>query len=177
LNSASDTYPSSGKSRTRKEKGRWFQPMVMERYVLVYDKDCGNCTRFKRIVNRLDAYRRLDYLSLIEADESGMLDPVPGSRRHRSFHLIYPGGTIISGSAAIPELISLLPSGGAASFLIRRAPGGRTIVNLIYSMFSRLHDTGSCSYPDDSAAREDEVGEILPQERAGLGAVGRGMMV
>jgi predicted DCC family thiol-disulfide oxidoreductase YuxK len=146
---------------------------LMERYVLVYDKDCGNCARFKHIVDALDAYGRLDYLSLVEADESGLLGPVPRSRRHRSFHLIYPGGMVISGSAAIPELISLLPSGRAASFMIRRAPGGRKIVNLIYSMFSRLHDAGSCSYPDDSGARHDEVGKILLRERAWLGFVGR----
>jgi predicted DCC family thiol-disulfide oxidoreductase YuxK len=137
----------------------------MEKHVLVYDKDCGNCSRFKRIVNTLDAYKRLDYLSLVEADESGLLDPVPRSRRHRSFHLIYPGGMVISGSAAIPELISLLPSGRGGSFMICRAPGGRKIVNLIYSMFSRLHDTGSCTYRDNSGAQEDEVGEFLPQER------------
>jgi predicted DCC family thiol-disulfide oxidoreductase YuxK len=149
----------------------------MERHVLVYDKDCGNCSRFKRIVDTLDAYGRLDYLSLVEADESGLLDPVPRSRRHRSFHLIYPGGRVISGSAAIPELISLLPSGRAASFLIRRAPGGSKIVNLIYSMFSRLHDSGYCSYPDDSGAGKAEVGKILSLERVRLGVLGRRMMV
>ena len=38
--------------------------MVMEKHVLVYDKDCGNCSRLERIVNILDAHRRLDCLSL-----------------------------------------------------------------------------------------------------------------
>ena len=141
--------------------------MVMEKHVLVYDKDCGNCTRFKRIVNRLDAHKRLDYLSLVEADEHGLLDPVPRSMRHRSFHLIYPGGRVISGSAAVPELISLLPSGRAASLFIRKAPGGREIVNLIYSMFSRLHDSGSCSYPDASGL-QDDGGKNLPKKRTHL---------
>jgi predicted DCC family thiol-disulfide oxidoreductase YuxK len=129
--------------------------MVMEKHVLVYDKDCGNCTRFKRIVNRLDTYKRLDFLSLVEADEYGLLDPVPISRRHRSFHLVYPGGRVNSGSAAVPDMISLLPTGRAASFMIRKAPGGPEIVNLIYSMFSRLHDSGSCSYPSVSGFQDD----------------------
>jgi predicted DCC family thiol-disulfide oxidoreductase YuxK len=151
--------------------------MIMNRYILAYDKDCGNCTRFKRIVDILDGYKRLDFLSLTEADESGLLDPVPRSRRHRSFHLIYPGGSVISGSLAVPELISLLPSGRAASFLIRRAPGGRRVVNLIYSLFSRLHDTGSCSYPDDPSAGKTEVGKILPQERVRLSFLGRRLIV
>jgi predicted DCC family thiol-disulfide oxidoreductase YuxK len=151
--------------------------MAMEKHVLVYDKDCGNCTRFKRIVNTLDAHRRLDYLSLTEADENGLLDPVPRARRHRSFHLIYPEGRVISGSAAVPELISLLPSGRSASFLMRRALGGKKVVNLIYSTFSRLHDSGSCSYPDASGFRQDEGGRILPKKRARLGGpLGRKMI-
>ncbi len=138
--------------------------MVMEKHVLVYDKDCGNCSRFKRIVNSLDAHRKLDFLSLVEADESGLLDSVPRSRRHRSFHLIYPGGRVISGSAAVPELVSLLPGGPCVSFLICEVPGGRKIVNLIYSTFSRLHDSGSCSYPDASGFQDDS-GKILPNKR------------
>lgn len=147
--------------------------MVMEKHVLVYDKDCGNCTRFKRIVNTLDAHKRLDYLSLTEADERGLLDQVPRSRRHRSFHLVYPGGRIISGSSAVPELISLLPSGRVTSFMICQAPGGRRIVNLIYSMFSRLHDSGSCSYSDASGFQGDDSGRILPKKRALFGATPR----
>jgi predicted DCC family thiol-disulfide oxidoreductase YuxK len=144
--------------------------MVMEKHVLVYDKDCGNCSRFKRIVNSLDAHRRLDFLSLVEADQSGLLDSVPRSRRHRSFHLIYPGGRVISGSDAVPELVSLLPAGRGFSFLICEAPGGRKIVNLIYSMFSRLHDSGSCNYPHANGIQEHHSGRIPPNKRALLGA-------
>jgi len=135
----------------------------LEKHLLVYDKDCGSCSRFKRIVNFLDGHKRLDYLSLTEADEHGLLDSVPKSRRHRSFHLIYPEGRVISGSAAVPELISLLPSGRVASFLICYAPGGEKIVNLIYSTFSRLHDSGSCSYPNASVSQGDEGRKILPK--------------
>jgi predicted DCC family thiol-disulfide oxidoreductase YuxK len=148
--------------------------MIMEKHVLVYDKDCGNCSRFKRIVDSLDAHRRLNFLSLVDADESGLLDSVPRSRRHSSFHLIYPGGRVISGSAAVPELASLLPCGRGVSFLICEAPGGRKIVNLIYSMFSRLHDSGSCSYPDASGLQEHDSGRIAPKKRALFGATFQG---
>jgi predicted DCC family thiol-disulfide oxidoreductase YuxK len=143
--------------------------MVLKKHLLVYDKDCGSCSRFKRIVSFLDGHKRLDYFSLTEADEQGLLDSVPRSRRHRSFHLVYPGGRVISGSAAVPELVSLLPSGRVASFLISYAPGGKRIVNLIYSTFSRLHDSGSCSYPDASVPQGDEGRKILPK---GTGSVG-----
>src|SRR5256885_5856718 len=146
----------------------------MDKHVLVYDKDCGNCSRFKRIVDFLDAHKRLDYLSLTEADDFGLLDSVPRSRRHRSFHIIYRGGRIISGSAAVPDLISMIPSGHVAAFLIRHAPGGEKIVNLIYSMFSRLHEAGSCSYPDASGVGEGEVGEVPLKETVGFGAPRQG---
>lgn len=152
----------------RQEKG-YDEPIVLEKHVLVYDKDCGSCSRFKRIVNSLDGHKKLDYRSLTEADEQGLLDSVQRSRRHRSFHLISPGGRVISGSAAIPDLISLLPSGRVASFWIRHAPGGRKIVNLIYSTFSRSHDSGSCSYPYASVSHGGEGRKILPK---GTGSVG-----
>ena len=148
--------------------------IVLEKHVLVYDQDCGSCSRFKRIVNFLDRNRALDYLSLGEADEQGLLDPVPKSNRHRSFHLVYPGGRVISGSAAVPELISLLPSGRVASFLIVSAPGGKRIVNLVYSTFSRLHDSGSCTYPNASGSQEAEVRKTLLKRRAGLEVIQRG---
>lgn len=156
-----------------RKNGQYPRLMIMEKHVLVYDKDCGNCSRFKRIVSSLDAHRRLDCLSLVEADDSGLLDSVPRSRRHRSFHLVYPGGRVISGSDAVPELFSVLPSGRAVSFLIRQAPGGRRIVNLIYSMVSRLHDSGSCSYPDAHGFQEDDHVGILLEKRALSGATSR----
>src|SRR5712692_172192 len=146
------------------------EPIVLEKHLLVYDKDCGSCSRFKRIVNFLDGHKRLDYLSLTEADEHGLLDSVPKSRRHRSFHLIYPEGRVISGSAAVPELISLLPSGRVASFLICYAPGGKRIVNLIYSTFARVHDSGSCGYTNSSASPRDEGRKIPPKVRGLVGS-------
>ena len=163
--------PEDSKRRLRHIVG---ERVELEKHVLVYDKDCGSCSLFKRIVNSLDGNRTLDYLSLGEADEQGLLNPVPKSRRHRSFHLVYPGGRVTSGSAAVPELISLLPFGRVASFLIVSAPGGKRIVNLIYSTFSRLHDSGSCTYPNASDSQEAEVGKILLKRRAGLEVIQRG---
>ena len=126
-------------------------------YLLVYDAGCGPCTKFKRMIDWLDKYNRLEYVSLADADERGFLNPIPEIQRHRSFHLISPMGEILSGSAAIPKLLSLLPLGGISVTVIQKVPGGRSLVNFVYSTFSRLHDTGSCSYRSSSTSQSTDL--------------------
>ncbi len=121
------------------------------RYMLVYDGDCGPCTKFKRAIDFLDTRMKLDYLSLIEADEKGVLDSVSPNLRHRSFHLVSPEGTVLSGAKALPGLIGLLPTGRPISLFMVLAPGGLSAMSFVYSVFSRLHDTGSCRYKTDSS--------------------------
>jgi len=123
----------------------------LSRLVLAYDADCGPCTRFKRLVEFIDARNRVDFISLIEADESGLLDEIPRSARHASFHLILPSGKLLNGPAAIPSLIKLLPLGRATSKIITSAPGGPRLISFVYAGFSRLHDRGSCRYLRSSA--------------------------
>ncbi|HEV2137835.1 MAG TPA: DCC1-like thiol-disulfide oxidoreductase family protein [Nitrososphaerales archaeon] len=120
--------------------------MKKTNYLLLYDADCGPCTKFRRAIEFFDAHRRIDYLSLTEGDERGFLDGVPTNLRHRSFHLITPDGTVLRGANALPTLIGLLPTGGSTSSFIVRAPGGLATTAFVYSVFSRLHGTGSCSY-------------------------------
>jgi predicted DCC family thiol-disulfide oxidoreductase YuxK len=114
------------------------------RHILVYDAECGPCSKFKRALDWLDKYNRLDYVSLTSADEIGLLDSIPISRRHRSFHLISPEG-ISSGSEALPRLISLLPLGKFAASVVRRVPHGLYVMAFLYDTAARLHDVGACS--------------------------------
>ena len=118
----------------------------MSRLVLAYDADCGPCTRFKRLVEFIDTKNQVDFIPLIEADESGLLDEIPRSERHASFHLVQPGGEILNGAAAIPSLIKILPLGKAIAKVITSAPGGPRSISFVYAGFSRLHDRGSCRY-------------------------------
>src|SRR5579875_138134 len=106
-----------------------------ERYHLVYDADCTLCSRFKRVVDFLDKYEKLDYVSLREAEACGLLDSIPNGRRHSSFHLVSPKGKVTSGSQAIPELVRLLPSGTIVSFLISHFPKAERILNFFTPQF------------------------------------------
>ena len=47
------------------------------KYILAYDVDCGPCTRFRRIVDILDKYEKIDFISLTKADQEGLLDKIP----------------------------------------------------------------------------------------------------
>ena len=113
---------------------------------MVYDRDCGYCSKFKQIVDVLDGNNRLEYETLSEADQNSLLDSIPRATRNRSFHLISPEGNIQSGQEAIPELVRLLPLGSLTSLLVRSSPI-RDLTDFVYSVFVRLHDSSSCSSP------------------------------
>jgi predicted DCC family thiol-disulfide oxidoreductase YuxK len=115
------------------------------KYILAYDANCGPCTRFKHIVDILDKYEKIDFISLTKAEQEGLLDKIPVYQRYGSFHLIFPKGETKSGSEALLELIIILPGGKIISPLINYFPGGKKAVRFIYKRFSRLHDRGSCS--------------------------------
>jgi predicted DCC family thiol-disulfide oxidoreductase YuxK len=114
------------------------------KYILAYDVDCGPCTRFAHIVNSLDKYEKIDFMSLTIADQEGLLDRIPVTLRFRSFHLIAPNGETKSGSEGLLELIAILPGGKVISPMINYVPAGKLIVRFIYNRFSKLHDRDSC---------------------------------
>jgi predicted DCC family thiol-disulfide oxidoreductase YuxK len=125
-------------------------------YTLAYDEDCGPCTKFKRAIEFLDAHDAIDFVSLVQANELGLLDAIPERLRFRSFHLIAPMGHVESGENALRGLIRLLPLGWLASEFIFSTASGRRLVIFAYSSLSRLHDRGSCG-PEASLihGRED----------------------
>lgn len=120
----------------------------MSNQVLVYDADCGPCTRFKDAISFLNRRKRIDFIPLIEADRNGLLNQIPQSLRFKSFHLISPAGEIRSGEDAVIDLIKLLPVGNTISKIIVSAPFGIQMIKFIYSKLSRLYDSSSCRVKD-----------------------------
>ena len=115
------------------------------RYILAYDAGCGSCTRFMHVVDFLDKYEKIDFISLTRADQQGLLDKISAPLRYKSFHLIFPDGETKSGSEALLDLITILPLGRVISLIINYFPGCKQIMRFIYNRFSRLHNTGSCN--------------------------------
>ena len=115
------------------------------RYILAYDAYCGPCKRFAQIVDVLDKDEKIDFISLTEADQKGLLYKIPSRLRYKSFHLISNNGQVRSGSDALTELIRILPGGKVIFPLINDFPAGNWMVRILYNKISRLHDTGSCN--------------------------------
>ena len=137
----------------------------MRKNIIVYDADCGPCSSFKQIIGFLDTKRSFEFMGLVEADSTGVLDGVPPPLRHRSFHLVGLDGTILSGARAIPTLVSLLHGGRLPSEFVVSAPGGIRAVGFIYGVFSRLHGTGSCRdrpslWPHGGSGLTDSTGSL-----------------
>ena len=115
-------------------------------YLVAHDADCGPCARFRQAISFFDGYHRIEFLSLVEADNRGLLEDIAPSRRYRSMHLISPQGEVWSGADALPILIHLLPTGSVLSRIMTSVPGAMPIAVFVYSTFARLHDVGSCRY-------------------------------
>jgi predicted DCC family thiol-disulfide oxidoreductase YuxK len=113
-------------------------------HILAYDVDCGPCTKFKRIVDLLDARHRIDFLSLHKADKLGLLNGIPHLMRYTSFHLICPNGEILSGADGLVRLVAILPLGNQISKLIALIPKGEWMIGFLYKTFSRLHNSSTC---------------------------------
>ncbi len=138
----------------------------LQKHLLVYDAGCGPCTKFRRSIEFLDSYGRLDYASLIEADSEGLLRDVPGRLRYRSFHLLSPEGKALSGAEAIPKLAALLPAGRLLSKLMTSAPGALWAIAFVYAVLSRLHDAGSCRHEGTRAESNESARE--PEHQFGF---------
>ena len=115
------------------------------RYLLAYDTDCGPCTRFKEMLEFLDPRHRLGFVSLVDADGSGLLAGIPPRRRYASMHVISSSSLVWSGADALPVLVALFPLGTIPSKVISAMPRVRGLSRFLYSTLARLHGKGSCS--------------------------------
>ena len=79
-------------------------------------------TRFRNLVDIFDKYEKIDFMSLTEADQKGLLDVIPAPLHYELFCLIFPNGEAKSGSEALLELIVILPGGKMKSSAINYFP-------------------------------------------------------
>ena len=94
----------------------------MERYPLLYDRDCGVCRTLLGAVLAWDREQRLRPVALQDAEAGALLAGMPEERRMGSWHLAGPDG-VRSAGAAFPALFGVLPGGAPLAALARRAPG------------------------------------------------------
>jgi predicted DCC family thiol-disulfide oxidoreductase YuxK len=126
---------------------RWARPnrIGLSQYMLAYDAGCGPCRAFKRAISFVDRSRKIGFISLRDADESGALDALAPESRYLTFRLITPDRRLQGGGEALPSLIeAIVPLGPALSATIE-SPGAKRFWGLVYSALSKLHRSSSCA--------------------------------
>lgn len=91
-------------------------------HALLYDDDCGFCKLCVRALLRLDRDARLRPVSIQSEEGQRLLTEVPAGLRLDSFHLVTPGGKVLSAGAAAEPLARLLPGGSMPARAFARYP-------------------------------------------------------
>ncbi len=93
-------------------------------HAILYDADCGFCTRMLDAILRRDRGERLRAVAIQSEEGEALLEAggVPASRRLDSWHLAAPDGTVTSGGIAGAPLLRLLPAGAPIAALLAAFP-------------------------------------------------------
>jgi predicted DCC family thiol-disulfide oxidoreductase YuxK len=94
-----------------------------DRWVVLYDGDCGICNWLLAGLLRWDRAARLRPIALQRAEADVLLAGLEPAERMASWHLISPDGVRRSGGAAIAPLLGLLPRGRVPAAAVARFPG------------------------------------------------------
>jgi predicted DCC family thiol-disulfide oxidoreductase YuxK len=93
-----------------------------ERWLVLYDADCGLCMWILAGLLRWDRARRLRPIALQRPEADGLLADLAAAQRMASWHLVSPTGARVSGGGALPPLLRLLPAGRAPAAAFARFP-------------------------------------------------------
>jgi len=83
----------------------------VDRWIVLYDADCGLCKWLLALLLRWDRAERLRPLALQRPEAGGLLADLTPEQRAASWHLISPAGARASAGEALAPLLSLLPGG------------------------------------------------------------------
>ena len=107
---------------------------------LVYDAACSICERMKTVLLQWDRFHRIVPVSLGNPEAQELLAPLPHEQRTSTFHVVSPRGRIVSGDAAIPELLRLVPGGTLVAWCLTTLPGHRLLLQWCYRWVANRHE-------------------------------------
>jgi len=100
-------------------------------YLLLYDGQCGLCTRFAQQVKAWDRRDRLRTIAFDDPEGREWEARIgPGFRE--SMHLVHPDSRVEHGDVAIPTVVGLLPWGRLPAWLMRNLPGSKKLIERAY---------------------------------------------
>ena len=99
------------------------QPSVQnQRWLVLYDGDCGLCKWLLAGLLRFDRAKRLRPVALQRPEAETLLADLEPAERMASMHLVSPDGTRTSAGAALPALLRLLSGGRFPAAVLGRFP-------------------------------------------------------
>jgi predicted DCC family thiol-disulfide oxidoreductase YuxK len=126
-----------------------------DRLLVLYDADCGICTRTASLLRRLD---RRDALDLTPAQAADHIEGVPSlSDRLRALQVRNADGRWLSAGAAAVRIAEAVTVLRPAAF-VARLPGFRRLVEPAYALFAAnrhriSRSIGATACPIDPASR------------------------
>lgn len=97
-------------------------PAREQRWLVLYDGDCGLCKWLLAGLLRFDRAQRLRPIALQRPEADALLADLEPAERMASMHLVSPDGTRTSAGAALPALLRLLSGGRLPAALLGRFP-------------------------------------------------------
>jgi predicted DCC family thiol-disulfide oxidoreductase YuxK len=91
-------------------------------HAILYDSECGFCTRMLDRIMRWDRRGRLRAVPIQTDEGDRLLEQIPPERRLESWHLVPADGSVLSAGAAGPPLLRLLPAGRLPAALLALLP-------------------------------------------------------
>jgi predicted DCC family thiol-disulfide oxidoreductase YuxK len=97
-------------------------PAQPQKWLVLYDGDCGFCKWLLAGLLRFDRAERLQPVALQRPQAEALLADLEPDKRMASMHVIAPEGTRTSAGEALPALLGLLSGGRVPAAVLGRFP-------------------------------------------------------
>ncbi|HQT96608.1 MAG: thiol-disulfide oxidoreductase DCC family protein [Desulfobacteria bacterium] len=115
--------------------------------VLIFDADCPVCRAAADWVRRNALVPDIfEYLPCRSAETRSRFPAIAEAACLQAMHLVLPGGTILAGGQALPEILRRTRRYGWAAILFR-FPGAGILSRLLYGAFARRRHRISRLFP------------------------------
>jgi predicted DCC family thiol-disulfide oxidoreductase YuxK len=94
----------------------------MDRWVVLYDAECGLCMWLLAGILRWDQAKQLEPVALQRDLAARLLADLSPEARYASWHLLAPGGERCSGGAALAPMLHKLPYGSLPALAFASLP-------------------------------------------------------